>query len=339
MLPGRNDLCYCGSGKKYKNCCMDKDLQKERHERRLKEAQKQYAEIYAKLYAYSRKEEFKNEYKRAEEIFYILDNEEVKIKFERFFETYYMQDHITESGKVIATKFYNDPEIKLTNNEKLILQSIGNSYISIYDVMKVESDKILLKDCFTGEELYTEETKLLNGFVEGESLMARVVEVSGVNLLIDITVKIIANVKDFIVNDINRLFKQYEKDCPNMKLFLSYHTYIFYRYMQQLLDEASSAAMRNESGQKKEEPKDNTVVSILESIADKECLEKCIETWKSYEESNSEIKGSEYGWAAAVEYFVKKEAGENITQAQISKKYEISPSTLGKRYKELKSSN
>lgn len=25
---GRNDLCRCGSGKKYKNCCMDKDQPK-----------------------------------------------------------------------------------------------------------------------------------------------------------------------------------------------------------------------------------------------------------------------------------------------------------------------
>jgi len=25
MKPGRNDLCPCGSGKKYKNCCMEKD--------------------------------------------------------------------------------------------------------------------------------------------------------------------------------------------------------------------------------------------------------------------------------------------------------------------------
>jgi preprotein translocase subunit SecA len=24
---GRNDPCPCGSGKKYKNCCLDKDLQ------------------------------------------------------------------------------------------------------------------------------------------------------------------------------------------------------------------------------------------------------------------------------------------------------------------------
>ena len=27
--PGRNDPCHCGSGKKYKNCCMQKDLEEE----------------------------------------------------------------------------------------------------------------------------------------------------------------------------------------------------------------------------------------------------------------------------------------------------------------------
>lgn len=32
---GRNDLCYCGSGKKYKNCCMKKDQEKERIENLL----------------------------------------------------------------------------------------------------------------------------------------------------------------------------------------------------------------------------------------------------------------------------------------------------------------
>ena len=27
---GRNDKCHCGSGKKYKNCCLQKDLEEER---------------------------------------------------------------------------------------------------------------------------------------------------------------------------------------------------------------------------------------------------------------------------------------------------------------------
>ena len=28
---GRNEKCHCGSGKKYKNCCMQKDLEAERN--------------------------------------------------------------------------------------------------------------------------------------------------------------------------------------------------------------------------------------------------------------------------------------------------------------------
>ena len=56
----------------------------------------------------------------------------------------------------------------------------------------------------------------------------------------------------------------------------------------------------------------------------------------SIKKAQGEVKGAENGWAAGVEYYVKKEAGQTITQAQIAKKYEISPSTLGKRYKDLK---
>jgi tetratricopeptide (TPR) repeat protein len=46
---GRNDQCYCGSGKKYKRCCLDKDvaqtsaqLAKETEERKLHDHQHQH---------------------------------------------------------------------------------------------------------------------------------------------------------------------------------------------------------------------------------------------------------------------------------------------------------
>jgi len=32
-LPGRNDPCHCGSGKKYKHCCLAKDEAAERQKR------------------------------------------------------------------------------------------------------------------------------------------------------------------------------------------------------------------------------------------------------------------------------------------------------------------
>ena len=77
-------------------------------------------------------------------------------------------------------------------------------------------------------------------------------------------------------------------------------------------------------------------VLMLRQNVESEYLDSCINFWNEFKEANGEVKGSENGWAAAVEYHIKKVAGQVITQAQISKKYEISPSTLGKRYKDLK---
>ena len=42
---GRNELCPCGSGKKYKRCCLNKDVVLERAERKVGATQKQYSEL------------------------------------------------------------------------------------------------------------------------------------------------------------------------------------------------------------------------------------------------------------------------------------------------------
>jgi hypothetical protein len=45
-MVGRNDPCPCGSGKKYKKCCLRKDLEAERQQR---EAERKFAEVVAPL--------------------------------------------------------------------------------------------------------------------------------------------------------------------------------------------------------------------------------------------------------------------------------------------------
>ncbi|MCU9814855.1 SEC-C metal-binding domain-containing protein [Paraclostridium sp. AKS73] len=76
---GRNELCPCGSGKKYKKCCLNKDVVSERASRKIVLSQKQYSQLYSKLYEYSRQPKFKEEYKKAQEMFYILDDENVMV--------------------------------------------------------------------------------------------------------------------------------------------------------------------------------------------------------------------------------------------------------------------
>ena len=146
-----------------------------------------------------------------------------------------------------------------------------------------------------------------------------------------------------IVNDIKTLFGQYEDLYKDMKTFLIHHTHILYKYMQQLLEPSIADYLKKQKEEKMDKlaevavtEDDCKVCTVLKQNVEAEYLNSCIDFWNDFKEANGEVKGSENGWAAAVEYHIKKVAGQVITQAQISKKYEISPSTLGKRYKDLK---
>ena len=340
---GRNELCPCGSGKKYKKCCLNKDVVVDRASRKVGTAQRQYSELYTKIYEYSRQDKFKEEYEKAKEMFYIIDDEKINEKFDRFFNTYFIQDHIMDSKKVITVDFYEENRDKVTLNEVQILKNLFESYVSVYEIKEILDGKILLKDCLTDREVYTEDVKLLADFKVGSSMIARIVDIEDTSILIDITISISDAVKEVIVNDINALFSQYKDLYKDMNTFLIHHTHILYKYMQQLLEPSVAEYLKKEKEVKMEKlaevevnEGDCKVCTMLRQNVEAEYLDSCIEFWNKFKSENGEVKGSENGWAAAVEYHVKKVAGQSITQAQISKKYEISPSTLGKRYKDLK---
>ena len=340
---GRNESCPCGSGKKYKRCCLNKDVVTERASRKIVLSQKQYSQLYAKLYEYSRQPRFEEEYKKAQEMFYILDDENMNKKFESFFNTYFIQDHIMENKKVITVEFFEENKHNLNNFEVATLKSVFESFVSVYEIKEKFEDKILLVDCITNKEIYTEDINLLSGFKKDDCIIARIVEVDGTHLLLDVTVSISQAIKDIIVNDIQHFFTQYEDLYKDMKTFLIHHTHILYKYMQQLLEPSVAEFLKKQKEQRENAlsevavtEDDCKVSTLLKQNVEPDFLEACIAFWNEFKNANGEVKGSENGWAAAVEYHVKKEAGQSITQASISKKYEISPSTLGKRYKDLK---
>ena len=340
---GRNDLCPCGSGKKYKKCCLNKDIASERSSRKIGLSQKQYYELYAKLHEFSRNEKFKSEFERAKETFFIMEDEEINAKFERFFNTYFIQDHIMQNKKVMTVEFFEENKDNLDIAERDILRSLFESYVSVYEVKEIKDEKVILKDCLNDKEICTEDINLLKDFKVGSPMIARVVTVGDTNILIDITISISEAIKDIIVSDIKTLFSQYEDIYKDMKTFLIHHTHILYKYIQQLLEPSIAEylkAQREEKATKAQAVEvsedDCKVITMLKQNIEEEFLQDGINFWNEYKKAQGEVKGAENGWAAGVEYYVKKEAGQTITQAQIAKKYEISPSTLGKRYKDLK---
>ena len=103
---------------------MDKDIEKERLDRKIKlveEAQAKYAEIYLKMVDFAKEEKFAEYRKSAEEIFYILNADSVKAKFEKFFNTYFISDCLLEGRKTLAQiyaeeKKPTDKELRINNH-------------------------------------------------------------------------------------------------------------------------------------------------------------------------------------------------------------------------------
>ncbi|MDR0880347.1 MAG: SEC-C domain-containing protein [Clostridioides sp.] len=367
---GRNELCPCGSGKKYKKCCMNKDVISERAMREVETLQKRYSDLYTKIYNFAQQEKYRGELKKVREIFYVMDDEDINSKFEVFFNTYFLQDHIMENKKVITVEFFEANKDNLTQSEIDILTNLFESYLSVFEIKEITDGKVVLEDCMTGVEVTTADVNLLRAFKSGSYIIARPVKVGDMHLLIDITLSITAEVKDVVVNDLNNLYSQYANVYNDVKVFLIYHTNIIYKYIQQLLDGRVADYLRAEgtrmaqeiekkaqdrevqskdvSGQAKYSEVDpavenseavSSVSELLLSSSSQNITSDCVSFWEDYRNNNEDVdKYSDNSWAAAVEYYMKKENGEVATQSEIAKKYGTSAGTLGKRYKDIKSS-
>ena len=114
---------------------------------------------------------------------------------------------------------------------------------------------------------------------------------------------------------------------------------------QELKQESKSDKLENKQDKNKKKTKTNKskqpkeqckVYDVLISKVEDKYKEQCIKEWKKFKQTYESYTGSENGWAAAIEYEVRKDSDDTVTQGQISKKYNISVKTLSKRYKELK---
>ena len=165
---------------------------------------------------------------------------------------------------------------------------------------------------------------------------------SSINILIDECIKVSDENISVILNNIQQLYKDNNKKFKSIKEFLRYNSVLIYKFAQQILLNDQLYIVKplkvnnKNTNQVKSINNEIDIYDMLKNNMEEKYLQKGLDLWKKFAQCNKSIKGRENGWAAAVEYKNKKDAGEAITQAEVSEKYEISPRTLGKRYKELR---
>lgn len=196
---GRNDLCLCGSGKKFKNCCID-TLSKPSNVIDLgwstvRALEETLADNHLLPFA---KDELPNEVVESALLdFFPADFPEEADReryFNQFFlpwflfswipgETFEMEDF--SSDEPIAIQYIKKYGETLNKREKDFIKTVCASYYSFYSVQEVEPEKsLLLKDIFTGESVRVKERMGTRRANRGDVFYTRVVHFEGQSIMV-----------------------------------------------------------------------------------------------------------------------------------------------------------
>ncbi len=180
--PGRNDPCYCGSGKKYKQCHLRED---QAAERELREQADAARFLRVDLPRFARTERFKEEYDLALPLywnnFYDADNAGEMSQFEALrFLDWFVFDHAQEDGMRILDIYQKEAEGKLKSSEQKLLESWMDAPPSgAYELLGYDGQVLHLRNFATHEKSDAYEAGGRGNVEIGEIILARLVPVSG----------------------------------------------------------------------------------------------------------------------------------------------------------------
>jgi hypothetical protein len=180
--PGRNDPCYCGSGKKYKQCHLREDQQKERELREEAEAARF---LRLDLPSYARGERFKEAFDEALPLYwndlYDADNKGEMSQFEALrFLDWFVFDYALDDGRRILDIYEEEEGSDLSPSQRSLLQSwMDAAPASAYELVGYDGQVLHLREYVTQEKVDAFEASGRGSVKIGELILTRLVPVSG----------------------------------------------------------------------------------------------------------------------------------------------------------------
>lgn len=221
--PGRNDPCPCGSGKKYKKCCLaDTFVQVGKEESIRKRLVDNLMEFFNK--------NFRDTVEAAHVMFWDdfipqqhLEGHSLDIAYQNFFEWITFDFIIDPDEDKTLIDLYMERNKKLTQDEHNVLAKMKDSVISLYEVQEVFPEKgLLLKDLLMGGEYDVKEKAATRGLRRWDIYAARLLLIDGQYIMSGSVYPYHLHFKQRILDDITEEYREYREDFPDetMDMFL-----------------------------------------------------------------------------------------------------------------------
>ena len=178
--PGRNDPCYCGSEKKYKQCHMAEDKAADKEKRQLSDAGQW---LRRDLLKFARDERFTEYFAIALSTYwngyYTIENAEEMSQNEafRFFDWFVFDYQHEESPRLIEVYYQENFEDVSLQQQKVLEQWRDAPPASAYELLQYEGQQLNVRDFVDGETFVVYESAGHGPVQPGDLLLGRLVPV------------------------------------------------------------------------------------------------------------------------------------------------------------------
>ncbi|MEA1961113.1 MAG: SEC-C metal-binding domain-containing protein [Bacillota bacterium] len=149
---GRNDLCHCGSGKKYKNCCLELDEMLGTDDDLFERYNRLITTCKLKL-----DQEFGTNIKKIRHdllrhFMWFAATTELPTQNESLFSDWLWFDLLDSDENPFAYNYLNNQEHSLQQPLQECMGALMLSYLSVYEPIEVQDKHLKVKDIFTEKE-------------------------------------------------------------------------------------------------------------------------------------------------------------------------------------------
>ena len=218
MKIGRNDPCPCGSGKKYKNCCLLKERASQTSANPYLPSEESLRD---KILSYLDQERFDWDYKEAQDLwctsFGTYKSEDIIEGV--WFTVWFIHDYRLSYGKTLLELFYDESRHTLDGLEAEILDELLRARLGMYEVNSVkEGTGVGLTELFTGEEFFAHDVRASLSLVKWDIILTRMYKVRGLNRLQGASLNFPSTAKETLISLGEELYNQYRRSRPDASL-------------------------------------------------------------------------------------------------------------------------
>ncbi len=173
---GRNDPCPCGSGRKYKKCCLRIDEDRHADHRKYALLHRMDSRLLLRLAEYAG-QEFPAAWRE-------LRRDIDRIGAPMIFTAPLWVYAFEIEGRTVADAFLADRSQQCSSEERRWLQSQGKAWLSVWEVEDAEPGRSMdLRDLLSGERRRVRETAASRDLAMRDAILARIVDHDRMSLL------------------------------------------------------------------------------------------------------------------------------------------------------------